>query len=59
MYQSPKLLRYGSFRDLTRAGLSGSSDQLFFLSVTSLPPIITIDTGGGDTGTITDVGGSR
>ena len=46
MYQPPKLLRYGNFRDLTQAGVFGFSDQAFFqANVTGGG-----DTGGGDTG---------
>ena len=30
MYDKPKLLRYGSFRDLTQAGVFGFNDQAFF-----------------------------
>ena len=33
MYEPPKLLRHGSFRDLTRVGLSGASDLIFFSSI--------------------------
>jgi hypothetical protein len=61
MYKSPKLLRYGSFRELTRSGLSGSSDQFLFLSVVN-PPVVTTDTGGGGEYCPpggNDVGGSR
>ena len=34
MYEPPKLLRHGNFRDLTRVGVSGSSDLIFFSSIT-------------------------
>lgn len=37
MYRSPKLLRHGSFRELTQSGLSGSRDQLFFMSIVAPP----------------------
>lgn len=49
MYQSPKLLRYGSFRDLTQAGWNGADDHLFFrnISGSNLWPGNT----GGDQGT--------
>lgn len=30
MYEKPKLLRYGNFRDLTQAGVFGFNDQAFF-----------------------------
>lgn len=54
MYQSPKLLRYGSFRDLTKSGQSGAMDQLLFLSIDNSGG------GGGDPGITTlEVGGSR
>lgn len=33
MYETPKLLRYGSFRELTQAGWSSSDDHLFFKSI--------------------------
>ncbi len=33
MYESPKLLRYGGFRDLTQAGWSGADDHLFFQNI--------------------------
>lgn len=61
MYQSPKLVRYGSFRNLTQAGLSGSQDQLLFLSIVNTPCVVgcggPTDPGGGVN--TTDIGGSR
>ena len=37
MYQSPKLLRHGSFREMTQAGIFSGGDHLFFKSL--LPPV--------------------
>ena len=33
MYEAPKLLRFGNFRELTRAGWNNSDDHLFFNSI--------------------------
>jgi len=33
MYEVPKLLRFGNFRELTRAGWSNQDDHLFFQSI--------------------------
>jgi hypothetical protein len=33
MYETPKLLRYGNFRDLTQAGWNNADDHLFFRSI--------------------------
>jgi hypothetical protein len=57
-YESPKLLRYGSFRDLTQAGWSGANDHLFFQNISGCnlygcPPVQ-------DPGNLTNTtGGSR
>ena len=31
MYQSPTVVRFGSFRDLTQAGCSGTTDGMSFM----------------------------
>ena len=33
MYERPKLVRYGSFRELTQAGWSGGNDHLLFKAI--------------------------
>jgi hypothetical protein len=33
MYEQPALTRFGTFRDLTRAGWNGADDHLFFQSI--------------------------
>ena len=33
MYEAPKLLRFGTFRELTRAGWDNADDHLFFRSI--------------------------
>jgi hypothetical protein len=60
MYTSPKLLRHGSFREMTQAGLWGSSDHIFFLSIVPpLPPVNNPPPSGGGGGPTTTVVGSR
>ena len=39
MYQSPKLLRHGSFREMTQAGITGSTDHFTFHGVIINTPI--------------------
>lgn len=34
MYESPKLVRYGNFRELTLAGWQGSDDHMYLQNVT-------------------------
>lgn len=60
MYTSPKLVRYGKFRDLTQAGWNGANDHMFFHAISgcnlwACPPS---DPGDGGVGG-QDTGGSR
>lgn len=55
-YSSPKLVRHGKFRDLTKAGWSGANDHMFFESISGCN-LGACPTNPGDNGAGT--GGSR
>lgn len=57
MYEPPKLLRYGNFRNLTQAGVFGFNDQAFF-QANAAGGNMGVGGGAGDTGDVgtTEVG---
>jgi len=60
MYQKPSISRFGTFRDLTRTGCTGTSDGFTVVGIgTSVGSTPTIDGTAGTTDICLRSGGSR